>query len=419
MKHNARKGNVMITRLRWKSIAVMMGIVAIFVVGILTMLYLSSQASFERRSMESLRSALKRAESRSEERADRSSRFNRLPALTPLAVIRIDAQGKASLVENQIYNLEDASILSLAESLYAQNQLDGIASNYSLRYLGEMSDSGCIYALADISIEMDALRAQLFHSLSIGFVTLMIFFAVCLLLAQWMVRPVAQAWEDQRRFIADASHELKTPLTVVLANTDMLLESQAVTEEKNLRRLDHIKAESQRMRGLVESLLTLARSDSRKETPVHLRLCLSELVTYSLLSLEPAIFETGRSLEDAIAPDLYVMGDADKLRQLVDILLDNARKYSPPGSVIHVTLAAGPKRENLLSVRSAGAPLPTDEQEAIFRRFYRADPSRGKAAGYGLGLSIAQTIVTEHKGRISVRSEDDCSNTFTVVLPKA
>ena len=413
------KSAFMITRLKWQSVAIMMTIVLIFVAGILTTLYLSTQASFERRSMESLRTALKRAEYRQDDRSDRNGRFNRVPGLTPLATIAIKEDGTALILENQLFNMEAETLLSLTENLYAQQTFSGVDRSHSLRFMGQPHKSGAVYALADISIELDALKYQLLHSLSIGLTTLLIFFGFSLLLARWMVRPVSQAWEDQRRFVADASHELKTPLTVVLANTEMLLESNAVTEEKNLKRLDHIKAESQRMRGLVESLLTLARSDSRKAKLQHQRLCLSELITYSLLSLEPAVFESGRSLEDAIAPDLHILGDGDKLRQLMDILLDNACKYSPPGSRITVTLAPGPKRECFLSVRSEGAPLPPEEQTAIFRRFYRADPSRGKAAGYGLGLSIAQTIVAEHKGRITVRSEDDHSNTFIVSLPKA
>lgn len=414
MKRSQSSG--MITGLKWKSVAVIMAIVLIFVSGILFTLYLSSRVGFEQRSRELLRTTIRRLE----DRGNLNIRIGRSPAMNSLAAITIDPAGAFKLIENRIYNADDETLLSMAATLYANHSFEGTSDALSLRYLAEAQpDGSIIYAMVDVSLEKAALHSQLWHSLGIGFITLLIFFGVSLLAAQWITRPVARAWAEQRRFVADASHELKTPLTVVLANTDMLMESHEITDERNLRRLDHIKAESQRMRGLVESLLTLARSDSHKKIIQHERLCLSQMLTYSLLSIEPAIFETGRSLEEKIDEKIYVMGNAGKLHQLTEILLDNACKYSPPGSVIRVSLSQGPKRDCVLSVRSEGTPIPNKEKDAIFNRFYRSDPSRGTAAGYGLGLSIAQTIVLEHKGKIFVRSEDDHSNTFSVLLPKA
>ena len=416
MKSQTSQRSAMIVRLKWKFIGIIMSIVLIFVIGILSTLYLSTQASFERRSLESLRSALWRSEGR----GGFTGRVNRSPVTNPLATVRISPNGEAQLIENRLFDYEDSVVIESAKKLYSQNQLEGMLPEQSLRFLGLKNERGeTLYVLADVSLEQDALKSQLLHSLGIGFITLVIFFAVSLLLARWMVRPVAQAWEEQRRFVADASHELKTPLTVVLANTDMLLETSQGEDEKNLKRLDHIKAESQRMRGLVESLLTLAKSDSQREKIHTQRINLSQLITYSLLSLEAAVFEMGRTLTDQIEPDIFVQGDEGKLRQLLEILLDNACKYSPHGTAIHVELLTGPKRDCMLSVRSEGEPISPEEQTAIFRRFYRADPSRGKASGYGLGLSIAQTIVKEHKGRIYVRPQDDHSNTFVIQLPKA
>jgi len=410
------QNNSMITGLRWKSVAVIMGIVLIFVVGILSTLYLSSRAGFEQRSRESLRAALRRIE----DRGNINPRVGRSPVSNSLAALTVDKDGSCSLIENRTNNCDDETLIMLASKLYEARDFSGIAKDLSLRYASEaLKDGGVVYVMMDVSFEQAALRSQLLHSLGIGMTTLLIFFGVSLLLSQWMIRPVASAWEEQRRFVADASHELKTPLTVVLANTDMLMESHAITEERNLKRLDHIKAESLRMKGLVENLLTLARSDNRKGKSQHERLCLSQLMTYSLLSMEPAIFESGRSLEDHIEENMFVHGESGKLQQLVEILLDNACKYSPDGSVIKVTLENGPKRECILSVRSEGTPLPLQNQKTHYCRFYRADPSPGSAAGYGLGLSIAQAIVQEHKGRVFVRCEDDHSNTFTVLLPKA
>lgn len=415
MKACAPKGSPMLRRLRWKSIAVMMCLVAVFITSILTVLFFSTRAGFEKRTVEAMADALRRASA-----AGSPAPPGRRPDFIPLLVTRVSPQGQASLIENRIYYLEEEEALRLSAGLYAAGSLPfGETEGYPLRYLRETLENGTWYVFADITQEHEVLKAQLLHSLLLWLMTLTLFFPISLLLARWMVRPVEKAWEEQRQFVADASHELKTPLTVVLSNMDMLMSAQAVSGEKNLARLDNIRAESQRMRGLVESLLTLARSDRGQEAAPRQRLSLSRLATYSLLTLEPAIFDAGRSLTYEIAPGLTLWGDEGRLRQLIDILLDNACKYSPPGSTIEVTLSPGPKREAVLSVRSQGTPIPPQERQAIFRRFYRSDHSRSQESGYGLGLSIAQAIVSAHGGRIVVRSEDAHSNTFQVRLPRA
>ena len=232
-----------------------------------------------------------------------------------------------------------------------------------------------------------------------------------------MVRPVERAWEKQRQFVADASHELKTPLTVVLSNADMLAASHALTDEKNSHRLENIRAEAQRMKGLVENLLTLARSDSQLLPAVREPVNFSFIVTGATLMLEPAIYDLGRSMDCQVDENLTVLGDGARLRQLVDVLLDNACKYGREGTPIVVRMSATGKRELLLSVSSEGTPLPPEECRNIFERFYRSDQSRSEQKGYGLGLSIARTIVQEHAGKIWAQSDGVKRNTFYVRLP--
>lgn len=412
----------MIRKLRRKFTAVMMGIVLVFVIGIFGSMYVFSKTTFENLSAATLASALDRfflpsgAEGSGRERRRGPFGEERMP----VSVTKVNGNGEAAVLQNQIFYFDDEEILEITRQLNEGNGMFGKVNGHSLRYIRSEPVNGEVgYAFVDVTMEEEALKTQAAASLGASVCTAALFFAVSLLLSRWMVKPVEKAWNDQRQFVADASHELKTPLTVVLSNTDMLIQGGAVRDDKNIRRLDNIKAEAQRMKGLIESLLTLARSDSGNETKVYSKVSISSIATYAILTMEPAIFDSGRSLESDIQEQLEVMGDSGKLRQLMDILLENALKYSDAGSAIQVRLMETGKRETALTVTSRGTPIPPEERRAIFRRFYRLDQSRGQESGYGLGLSIAQAIVAEHGGKIGVRSDDENSNTFFVLLPKA
>ncbi|MCD8083600.1 MAG: HAMP domain-containing histidine kinase, partial [Clostridiales bacterium] len=205
---------------------------------------------------------------------------------------------------------------------------------------------------------------------------------------------------------------------------NLLLTSPSALSPEETGCVEHIRAEAERMKELTESLLTLARSDSGHSQTVFEPLDFSYLVTSSTLTFEPVAFEQGKTITGEIENGLTVTGDKDKLRRLVDILMDNACKYSVPGSEIRADLARSPggKRSGaarylLLTVTSEGTPLTRDEIDHIFLRFYRTDPSRTAVPGYGLGLSIAQVIVREHGGEIQAFSDGASKNTFCVQLP--
>ena len=238
-------------------------------------------------------------------------------------------------------------------------------------------------------------------------------FGFSYLLSGLAVRPVERAWNEQQRFVSDASHELKTPLTVILSSSDLLAQEESPT--KRAQYLDNIRAESQRMRRLVEGMLTLARGDSgRAKTPME-PVALSELANETAMSFEPVAFEAGHPLEYELAENLTVRGRADDLRQVLAILLDNAVKYAPAGAPVRLTLRES-GRDAALEVENPGDPIPPEQLAHLFDRFYRADASRSDHEGFGLGLSIAQSIVTAHRGTIRCRS-DAQGTCFTVTLP--
>lgn len=282
---------------------------------------------------------------------------------------------------------------------------------YNLRYRVEPSPSGYTISCVDISSAMDTMQDLLATCATICIASFALFFGLSILLANWMVKPVEESWKQQKQFVADASHELKTPLTVIMTNADLLC-SGDYSQLQQKQFSQNILSMSHQMRTLVESLLELARVDSGSVKTGQTVLNFSELVEGCVLPFEPVYFEKGLVLESRIAASLRIRGNASYLRQVVEILLDNAAKYSSENGVVSVIL----KKEGchcLLSVANPGAAMDAEELNAIFKRFYRADKARSRDNSYGLGLSIAQSIVQEHGGKIWAESKNGV-NTFNV-----
>lgn len=289
----------------------------------------------------------------------------------------------------------------------------GVVSKYSLRYL--IRDNGIFQrmAFADMSIERSIMEDLLRTSLQIGGVALLVLFAISCLLAWWATRPVEQAVNRQKQFLSDASHELKTPLTVILSNAELLC--AASLEGRSARWADNIHSEAGQMKTLVEEMLTLARADNLSRTAIHTEQDLSSIVTDCALSFEPVAFEQGKELLFDVAPDTKVVGDGDQLRRLMGVLIDNAVKYGADGAPIQVKLSRDERRARI-EVSNQGTPIPPEQLRCLFERFYRADASRGEKSGFGLGLPIAAAIAEEHKGTIRAES-DQRSTRFIVTLP--
>ena len=241
------------------------------------------------------------------------------------------------------------------------------------------------------------------------------FLAISLKLAAWTVKPVERAWQQQRQFVSDASHELKTPLTVIMTNAE-LLQSEENDRDSQVRFSANILTMSRQMRALVEQMLELARADSGQGKADLRPVDLSTLAADALLPFDPVFFEQGLMLSSQLAEGINVNGDAGRLKEVLDILLDNARKYTEPPGTVNVRLERWGHHRCRLTVSNPGPPLSAAEQKDIFKRFYRTDPARSRDGSFGLGLSIAQRITEEHHGRIWVESSGGY-NRFTVELP--
>jgi signal transduction histidine kinase len=232
-------------------------------------------------------------------------------------------------------------------------------------------------------------------------------------LAGKSLRPVKVAFDRQHAFVADASHELRTPLAVIRANAEFIS-----TEQPENAEAKEIMGETDRLSGLVDALLAVARGD--EATPaLALVVDVAELTEGAVASFQPLAAEKGLELTVATAEQLEVPGDADQLRQVLVILLDNAVRYSAEGGRIHVQARANGSTA-LVTVHDTGIGIPADQLERIFERFYRGDEARNRqSGGAGLGLAIAQELVNRHHGKLTVESTEGAGSTFTVQLPRS
>lgn len=323
-------------------------------------------------------------------------------------------RGDLLVIDNTGFDLTDTTLLI---ELYntASKDSDGIGElkDYALRYFHFHTPHMDGYIFSDISEELTTLKNLRNNCIMIGIISLFILGLITRFLSGLMIRPVEQAWEQQKQFIGDASHELKTPLTVIMTNVEML-ESPDYTDSQKQDLVKNISAMTARMRSLVEGLLDLARVDSGALKNNFQSVNYSELVEQSLLPFEPLYFESGRMLDSEIAPNITITGSAGHLSQVTDILLDNALKYSHEGSTVRLTLQQQGKYA-LLCVDSPGDPISPEDLQNIFRRFYTVDKAR-TGSSYGLGLSIADAIVREHSGKIWAESANG-HNQFFVRLP--
>lgn len=334
----------------------------------------------------------------------------RLPAFS----VTVDREGNTEISRGYESLVETSQIPELLELVKAEDKQTGILKDYSLRYWKSPSPGGERIVFADITNEQAAIQNLVQTCIVIGIVGFFLFLGLSILLAKWAIRPVELAWQQQKQFVADASHELKTPLTVIMTNAE-LLQEPVYTEQERRQFAESILSMTQQMRGLVLGLLELARVDNGAVKTAMTKVDLSALISDGLLPFEPLFFEKGLPLVEHIEDEIRVQGSETHLHQVLDILLDNAMKYSGPTGQVEVRL----KRQGIycvLSVASPGDTLSRQELKDIFKRFYRVDKVRSRSGSYGLGLSIASSIVEEHRGRIWAESENGV-NTFHVLLP--
>lgn len=286
------------------------------------------------------------------------------------------------------------------------------------RYMLQTSPTGGYQmVLLNRTLELSTLSRILLLFIVLAIFGLACMFAISMLLANWTVYPIALAWEKQKQFVADASHELKTPLAVISANTEVVLANPYDTVTDQSKWLNYIKSETMRMSKLVTNLLTVANMEHAKEKESSALLNFHELVANVCLVFEPIIYENGKTLNTVLQRNVMLHGDEDNLKQLLSILLDNAVLHSTEGADITVTLSRDAQGKIRLAVANTAKDIPSEELSHLFERFYRLDYS-GSPNGSGLGLSIAKSIVEDMNGILVVHSENSVV-TFVATFPNA
>lgn len=335
-------------------------------------------------------------------------------------VIEVDATGTLTRVVNARTGIDGDALVDIVAGVVTGDATEGYSRSLHLAWNSLPIGGGTRIAVVDTSSTDDVLMQLAINDLQIIVVALLALLGISRGLATWALRPVEQAWEQQRRFVADASHELKTPLAVMLANTQILERDSGLSEDAR-RWVSSTADEAVQMKALVNDLLQLARADEQ-DAPASTTqraevVDLSEMVESAALEFDAVAFERGCSVEAEVDGGIRYKGDPEQLGRLVRILIDNAIKYAEGGTEIGVRLSRFVGHPTL-SVHNEGRPIDAEDLPHVFERFYRSDKARTRdgAGGYGLGLAIAKSIAEGHGGSISVTSGREQGTTFTVRL---
>ncbi len=309
-------------------------------------------------------------------------------------VVHYDKSGVVYLINvNHVAAVDSERALSMTSEILQRNTTSGYDGTY--RFGVFPNDSGTSVIVLDCYSQIQASHKLLLVTILVSLALESAVLLIMLATSQRMVRPFVENYENQNRFITDAGHELKTPLTIISANTDVLEMTSGANEWT-----ESIRDQVSRMNTLVRNLIELSRINEVPAEDAVREFDMSEVLAQSINSFQVLADQKGLSLRGDIAPGLLFTGTPDSIIRLIGILLDNALKYADPNSEILISLS-GQKKHKVITVSNDCSTLDPEVIPKLFDRFYRADSSRARSSGgYGIGLSIAEAIVTRYKGRI-------------------
>lgn len=301
---------------------------------------------------------------------------------------------------------EEEELVEIATRLIEQGNKCGTTGN--LDYMIRNRPGYTLVAFLDSTVSESSLDTLLKNILIVGGISLVVLFFISLFLSKWIIRPLEENDRKQKQFISDASHELKTPVSVISANSEMLSREIGKNEW-----LANIQYENERMGALITQLLELSRAESAGFVMEHIDF--SRIVTGEAIAFDSLAFERGKTIISDIEDGINISGSRTQLQQLASILLDNALRHSTGTDVVLKLKKHG--HSAVLTVENDADEIPPEKQKHLFDRFYRVDEARNSESGhYGLGLSIAKAVTERHKGSIAVSCHDG-KVCFTVVLP--
>jgi signal transduction histidine kinase len=336
----------------------------------------------------------------------------------------VDSAGAVTQTINDPLSLDSTTLATAIEqALQAQanaggSDTRGTISSLNLYFRVGTSNSGSTMVSFASGNYVDQTMLSLLGTLGlVSIVALAAFFVISLFLSRWALKPVERAWRQQQQFVADASHELKTPLTVIIANNSILKSMPDQTIDSQLQWIESTDTEAHLMQGLVNDMLYLAQPEDTERVVTCGTVDFSDMVCSSTLQFESVAFEKGVSIEDDIEDGIVLEGDSARIQRLISTLLDNACKYVNEGGTVKVSLRrVGAKCQ--FAVNNTGPVVDSEDLPHLFDRFYRTDKARTRGkGGFGLGLSIAKSVVDEQGGTIAATSTAQDGTTFAVDLP--
>jgi len=353
--------------------------------------------------------------------------------------ILVNEGGEVQSVDvSNYYAASDETFEEAAQMAWSQKRdysvikADGTEWMYAIRQIRqfELPSSGTIdlnelagessglfkILLLDVTASNASLRALMLTLLGTGGAMLLVIVAISFFFTNRAIAPIAEAWDKQRQFIADASHELKTPITIIKSNTGVLLANKEQTVESQMKWLERITTGTDRMARLVSELLDIAEMDEAGMAENAQSFDLSEIVAETAQAMEAAAAQKGIAIKSAIEPNVVAIGNAGKIEEALAILLDNAVKYTDEAGSIDVSLIRS-HGQAICSVRNSGQGIPAEDLPKVFNRFYRTDASHNsETGGSGLGLSIAKSIMESAGGSIKAESKPGEYTAFTFAL---
>lgn len=333
-----------------------------------------------------------------------------LPFESRFFSVLIDSNGAVISTDTDfIAAVDKTTAADMAQRVFSSDKASGFTGNYRYRASQEGQNTRIIFL--DCTRDLSTFRRFLLISCGISLLGLAAVFVLIMLLSGYIVRPVSESYKKQKRFITDAGHEIKTPITIIDADAEVLEMDMPDNEW-----LQDIRKQVKRLSTLTNDLIYLSRMEEEDLQLQYIDFPLSDVVAETAGSFAALAVTQSKVLHTDIQPMLTKHGDENALRQLVSVLLDNALKYSPENGRIDLTLKQHGKVIVMAVTNTTIGAVSREMLEHLFDRFYRADPAR-HSHGYGIGLSIAKAIVTAHKGKISTTTIDEQSLTVTVTLP--
>ena len=399
-----------------------MSLLALVLLVVMGLLYLSSMRSFDDLVTRTLHRTIVTQETTGGRIGPTQRYENEMPQV-PVVLIsgRVTEDG---IVMDRILNADDIEeelLLSSVTYVLESGEAEGTGWGNRIRWMSRVRNDEYTIAAAGMMGINEALKDQLVTSAITFAISMVALTGATWYLSGWAFAPVEKAMAQQRQFIADASHELKTPLSVIIANLQILEHGPLGQDDESRMWIERTDEEAHHMQDLITDMLELAKTEA-DENPVDRSGAVdaSSQVEKVALQLDALAYERGVTIETQVEEGIMVQGNPNELERLAMTLIDNACKYADKGSTVYIRLTRH-SDEGRLSVNNRGTVIDEEDLPHVFERFYRSDRSRTQTpqSGYGLGLAIAKGIAESHGGSIRVTSTEREGTTFVVTIPIA